>query len=144
MAVTQVSVFLENRPGSLNEVISLLGQAGVNIRALSLADTARYGILRLMVNDVKKAVRTLGKANIAATTTPVLAVEVPDRPGGLARIVAACADAGLNIEYLYAFVEKKARERAVVVLRFEDVRNAERVLEKLGVRQLTEQDIAAL
>jgi len=144
MAVTQVSVFLENRPGSLHEVVSLLGTAGVNIRALSLADTARYGILRLMVDDVKKAVRTLVKANIAATTTPVLAVEVPDRPGGLAGIVAACTEAGLNIEYLYAFVEKKARERAVVVLRIEDVRRAEKVLSALKVKQLTEKEIAAL
>ncbi len=104
MAVTQVSVFLENRPGSLNEVLSILGEAGVNIRALSLADTARYGILRMMVSDVKKAVRALVSANIAASTTPVFAVEVPDRPGGLAKILGACAAAGLNIEYLYAFV----------------------------------------
>src|SRR4030067_2260323 len=106
MEVEQISVFLENKPGALAEVTRILGEEGVNIRALSLADTKDFGILRLIVNDNEKAKEVLGQRGLTVRKTEVVAVEVPDRPGGLADILKILSEAGLNVEYLYAFVQQ--------------------------------------
>ena len=143
MKVQQLSVFLENRSGRLAEVARLLGDAGVNIRALSLADTADFGILRLIVNDVERAVEVLRRAGQTASLTDVVAVEVPDRPGGLAEILEPLQEQEVNVEYLYAFVEKSA-DRAVVVLRFDDVQAALDVLKQAGVVPLAAEKVYAL
>jgi len=143
MKVQQLSVFLENRSGRLAEVARLLGDAGVNIRALSLADTADFGILRLIVNDVERAVEVLRRAGQTVSLTDVVAVEVPDRPGGLAEILEPLQEQEVNVEYLYAFVEKSS-DRAVVVLRFDDVQAALEVLKQAGITPLAAEKVYAL
>jgi hypothetical protein len=135
MKVEQISVFIENKAGKLAELTRLIGDAGVNIRALSLADTSDFGILRLIVSDVKKAMATLKEAGYTVSMTDVVVIEVPDRPGGLADVLDSLQQAGINVEYMYAFVEK-ATDHALVVFRFEDVESAVRVIEKAGVSVL--------
>lgn len=135
MRVRQISVFLENRAGRLAEVLQKIGDAGVNIRALSLADTSDFGILRLIVNNVDKALGALRSSGHTVSLTDVVAVEVPDQPGGLAGILGVLGEAGINVEYMYAFVEK-ATDKAVVIFRFEDVDGALVVLKKSGISVL--------
>ena len=127
MKVRQISIFLENRSGRLASVLKEVGRAGVNIRALSLADTSDFGILRLIVDDVDKGVKALKDSGHTVSLTEVLAVEVPDRPGGLAGILDALSAAGLNVEYMYAFVQREA-ESAVMIFRFDKVDQAIEVL----------------
>ncbi|HOF04585.1 MAG TPA: ACT domain-containing protein [Syntrophales bacterium] len=119
MKVEQVSVFLENKPGSLEEVTRILKEAQVNIRTLSLADTTDFGILRLIVNDVDKTSRALREKGFRVSRTTVVAVEVPDRPGGLHGILEVLKKDNIMVEYLYAFVEKSG-ENAVIIFRFND------------------------
>lgn len=135
MKVKQISLFMENRTGRLADVARTLGAAGVNIRALSLADTSDFGILRLIVNDVDGAMRVLRETGHTVTVTDVVAVEVGDRPGGLARVLEVLGNAGINVEYMYAFVEK-ATDKAVVVFRFEKIDQALEALQKGGVSVL--------
>ena len=132
MKVKQISIFLENKAGRLAEVTNILGKAGINIRALSLADTTDFGILRLIVNDIEKASKTLKDRGFTVGETEVLAVEVPDRPGGLGEILKIIQDAGLNVEYMYAFVERSS-DNAVIIFRFDHVDEATRVLLEKGV-----------
>jgi hypothetical protein len=132
MKVKQISIFLENKAGRLAEVTNILGKAGINIRALSLADTTDFGILRLIVNDIEKAAKTLKDHGFTVGETEVLAVEVPDRPGGLGEILKIIQDAGLNVEYMYAFVERSS-DNAVIIFRFDNVDEATRVLLGKGV-----------
>ncbi|OQA25013.1 MAG: hypothetical protein BWY59_01935 [Verrucomicrobia bacterium ADurb.Bin345] len=135
MKVKQLSVFMENRAGRLAEVVRLLGVAGINIRALSLADTSDFGILRLIVNNVDKAVKVLRDSNHTVSLTDVVAVEVPDKPGGLASVMDPLSEAGVNVEYMYAFVEK-ATDKAVVIFRFESIEAALKALAKAGISVL--------
>ncbi|MFA5182273.1 MAG: ACT domain-containing protein [Syntrophales bacterium] len=129
MKVEQVSVFLENKQGSLEEVTRILKEANVNIRTLSLADTTDFGILRLIVNDVDTTSRALRDKGFRVSRTTVVAVEVPDRPGGLHSILEALARDNITVEYLYAFVEKSG-ENAVIIFRFDDSNAAIEVLRK--------------
>lgn len=131
MKVEQISIFLENKPGSLENVTKILKDAGVNIRTLSLADSADFGILRLIVNDVDLATKVLKESGFRATRTAVVAVEVPDRPGGLHSILAALSGEGVNVEYLYAFVEKSGQD-AVIIFRFNEPDKAIDILLKKG------------
>lgn len=128
----QISVFLENRPGSLYAVLKKLKEWNVNLRALSLADTAEFGVLRFIVEHPEDLVTRLKEENFAATLTEVLAVGVEDRPGGLCDVVEILTKAGISIEYLYAFVSPKG-DRAYVVLRVEDLETAKRILEEQGI-----------
>ena len=120
-----------------------VGRAGVNIRALSLADTSDFGILRLIVDDVDKCVKALRDTGHTVSLTEVLAVEVPDRPGGLAGILDALSAASLNVEYMYAFV-CRATEKAVVVFRFENVDAAIATLKKSGISILAAEKVCSL
>ena len=131
MKVEQISIFLENKPGALENVTRLLKEANINIRTLSLADTSDFGILRLIVNDVSTALKTLTDNGLRVSRTTVVAVEVPDRPGGLHSILEVLAKNGINVEYLYAFVEKSG-ENAVIIFRFDSPDNAIDVLLKNG------------
>ncbi|MDI9570386.1 MAG: ACT domain-containing protein [Pseudomonadota bacterium] len=131
MKVEQVSVFLENKPGSLEEVTRILKEADINIRTLSLADTTDFGILRLIVNNVDVTSRVLRDNGFRVSRTTVVAVEVPDRPGGLHGILAALKNDNVMVEYLYAFVEKSG-ENAVIIFRFDDSDAAIDVLRKNG------------
>ncbi len=129
MNVEQISVFLENKPGTLEHATRVLKEANINIRTLSVAETADFGILRLIVNDVEKANNVLKDAGFRVSKTPVVAVEVPDKPGGLHSIMEVVSKEGLNVEYLYAFVEKSG-ENAVIIFRFDKPEKAIDVLMK--------------
>lgn len=132
MRVEQISIFLENKAGRLAEVTRILGEAGINIRALALADTSDFGILRLIVNDHEKAKQVLKEHGFTVGRTEVVAVEVEDRPGGLSRILQILYEARLNVEYMYAFVQQSG-ENAVLIFRFDDIDQAVNVLTRSGV-----------
>lgn len=132
MRVEQISVFLENKAGRLAEVTRILSEAGVNIRALSLADTSDFGILRLIVNDNEKAKEALKANGFTVGKTDVVAVEVEDRPGGLSKILDILRKAGINVEYMYAFVQQSGNN-AVIIFRFDNLDEAVRVLMENGV-----------
>jgi hypothetical protein len=136
----QVSVFLENKSGRLYEVCRRLAESNVNIRALSIAETADYGVLRLIVSDPGTAMKALSESGFTVSETEVLAVEVPDEPGGLANVLVPLHDANVNIEYLYCFVEKSG-ESAIVVFRLERLDDAIRALQAGGFTVMQEQDV---
>ncbi len=140
MKVEQISIFLENKPGSLEEATRILKDAAINIRTLSLADTSDFGILRLIVNDVEKASRVLKENGLRFSRTIVVAVEVPDRPGGLHDILEVLSKNGINVEYLYAFVERKA-DNAIVIFRTDQPDKAARALAAEGISVLNEEAI---
>ena len=140
MAIIQLSVFLENRLGRLDGVLKILKENQINIRALSLADKANYGILRMIVDNPEKCITVLKRENISVNFTPVVAVEVEDRPGGVQDVVNTLVENGVNIEYMYAFVEK-AGDKAVVVFRVEDTEKAEESLMLAGKKILEKEDI---
>ena len=131
MKVEQISVFLENAPGSLENATRILKDANVNIRTLSLADTTDFGILRLIVNDVDTSLNALKENGFRASRTIVVAVEVPDHPGGLHSILEVLSKHSINVEYLYAFVEKSG-QNAVIIFRFDAPDAAIDVLLKNG------------
>jgi hypothetical protein len=143
MKVEQISIFLENKSGRLAEVTRILGENGVNIRALSLADTTDFGILRIIVNDTEKAKDVLKKNNFTVGKTEVIAVEVPDNPGGLAGILDILKSEDLNVEYMYAFVERSG-EDAVIIFRFDEIDRAIKVLGEKGVTVLPGEKVYAL
>ena len=119
MKIHQLSMFLENKPGRLSEPCRILADAGINILTLALADTQQFGILRLIVPDWQQAKEALEKSGAVVNVTEVVATEVEDRPGGLALILEAIEDAGINIEYMYAFTFRNG-DKAVLVFRFND------------------------
>ena len=143
MRVEQIAVFIENKSGRLAEISKILADNGINIRALSMADTADFGILRLIVDDVSKAQEVLKDNGFTVGKTNVLAVEVPDKTGGLATVLKAFEDAGLNIEYMYAFVNKSG-EKAVLIFRFEDMDKAIESLQAEGFTILNGEQLCAL
>ena len=143
MNVEQISIFLENKSGRLAEVTSVLSEAGINIRALYLADTADYGILRLIVNNTEKARQVLKNRGFTVEKTRVVAIEVPDRPGGLSGILETIKNEGINVEYMYAFVEKSG-ENAIVIFRFDEFDKSINILRKADVRILQGEELSAL
>jgi len=132
MKAEQISIFLENKAGRLSEVTGTLSGAGINIRALSLADTTDFGVLRLIVDDNKKAEEALKNAGFTVRITHVVAVEVDDRPGGLHFILDALTQANINVEYMYAFVQQSG-DNAIMIFRFDQLEEAIAVLEKNNV-----------
>lgn len=143
MKIEQISVFLENKSGRLARVTRVLGENNINIRALSIADTTDFGILRLIVNDSAKAFTVLKEAGFTLSVTEVVAVEVPDQPGGLASVLEVLKGAGINIEYLYAFLQK-ATSAALVVLRVEQPDSAIKILVEHGVRIVPADEVYSL
>jgi hypothetical protein len=129
MKIQQISVFLENKTGRLADVTRMIAQAGVNIRALSIADTAEFGILRLIVDKPADAAAALSKGGFTTRMTDVLAIEIPDEPGSLAKVMEIFKATGVNIEYLYASLEKDCAT-AVVIFKVEDL--------DLGIKIATE------
>lgn len=118
MKIHQLSLFVENKPGQLTGPCRLLAKAGINIRTLTLADTAEFGILRLIVSDWEKGARILQEAGYVVNVTEVVAVEVPDRPGGLAELLSVFENTDINIEYMYAFTFGRG-DTAVMIFRFD-------------------------
>ncbi|CAN2041075.1 ACT domain-containing protein [Candidatus Magnetomoraceae bacterium gMMP-15] len=127
MRVEQISVFLENKAGRLQEVTGILSESGVNIRALSLADTSDFGVLRAIVDNTEKAKKALKAQGFTVSKTDVIAVEVEDSPGGLHYILDILGKSNVNIEYLYAFV-KNSGGKAVIICRFDNIDEAIKVL----------------
>ncbi|MGB5984229.1 MAG: ACT domain-containing protein [Desulfobacterales bacterium] len=121
--VEQISIFLENKAGRLAEVTGILAEAGINIRALALADTSEFGVMRLIVDDHQRARIILKDQGVAVATTEVVAVNVADRPGGLHEILKTLYEGGINVEYMYAFVQHSG-SRAVMIFRFDKVPEA--------------------
>lgn len=130
MKMIQLSIFLENAKGRLADVLNLLAELNVNIRALSLADTKDYGVLRIMVENPEAVAEKLKERNCVVKLTPVSVLKVPDSPGGLAGVLNQLVAEGVIIEYMYAFVEK-ANEQAQVVLRVRDAGVMQAALAKL-------------
>ena len=143
MLVKQISVFLENRVGRLQKVTEVLAEAQINIRALSLADTSDFGILRLIVNKPDDARGILQREGFTVKENEVIAVEVADRPGGLAKILKAFSTAGISLEYMYAFVERKS-DNAVMIFRVESNARAIKGLQDAGVVLLSGQEVYGL
>ena len=136
----QISVFIENKEGKLKKAISAISKENINIRALSIADTTKFGILRLIVSDNKKAREVLEKNNFIVKESEVIIVEVPDEPNGLNTILTYLDDENINLEYLYAFVSSKSDE-AIVVMRMEDIEEGIKVLKSNNANILSEEDI---
>jgi hypothetical protein len=139
MAIKQLSAFLENVPGTLREAVAAITDAGVNIRALSVADTKDFGILRVIVSDTEKTKEALS-AETLIRETPVIAVKMADKAGALNDILAILTDAGINIEYVYAFTGA-VQGNAYVVLRVDDVDEAEAILNRNNIHTLNDEDI---
>ncbi len=139
--VEQLSVFLENETGGLADVVDVLARTAIDIRALSLADETDFGILRLIVDDPDRASFALKGAGFTVRKTPVVAVQIPDRPGGLAATLNALR--GISVEYMYAFV-RKSGEQALVVFRFENPEAAVATLRKAGAKLLDAREVQTL
>lgn len=128
----QLSIFLENAKGRLAQVLNILAELNVNIRALSLADTKDYGVMRIIVDNPEEVAAKLRERNCVVKLTPVWVLKVPDRAGGLAEVLNKLVDEGVIVEYMYAFVEK-AHEQAQVVLRVRDAEIMQAAMAKLGL-----------
>ena len=140
MKLTQLSVFLENKPGQISLPCRALAKAAINILTLSLSDTQQFGILRLIVRDWRKAKSVLEKAGCVVNLTEVIALEVANRPGGLAELLELIEREGINIEYMYAFTFGR-NEKAVMVFRFDDPDKALEVLRLNNVNILGSVDL---
>jgi len=140
MKLNQLSVFLENKPGRLREACDILAKNNINLITLSLADTEQFGILRLIVDNSEKAKSALDKNGFVAKITEVIAVEVKDEPGGLNDILKVEEDAGISVEYMYAFTIKSG-ENAVLLFRFDDMDEAVSALQQAGFNVLSSKEI---
>lgn len=140
MAISQISVFVENRPGRLADITAVLAKNSIDIRALSVADTSDYGILRLIVNDPKSAVEALRSEGMTASATQVLGIIIPDEPGGLARAIKVLSDAQISVEYAYAFITPSVGN-AYVIIRVEDNDKASEILKGAEIELIEQDDI---
>ena len=136
----QISVFIENKEGRIKKAIDTLANAGVNIRALSVGDTTKYGILRLIVSDNEKAIKSLEDDGFIVKESEVIVIAVPDKPNGLNSTLAILDDANINLEYIYAFVSSNPDE-AIVAMKVEDTIKAISVFEKSNAKILSEEDL---
>lgn len=143
MKLTQISIFLENRKGRLADVCALLGDNNINIRALTIAETESFGVLRIVVNKPDVAVKLLKDNKFIANQTDVVAVEIEDKPGGLANLLRVLSDNDINVEYMYGFMEKFA-DKALMVFRFEDSDKAQKFLVEHDIKIVRQTDIANL
>ena len=144
MFVKQISVFMENRAGRLEEITGILAKSNVNIRALSLADTSDFGILRLIVDNPDRTAQILKKEGFTVRENEVIALEVEDKPGGLHEILTLFSRAGISIEYMYAFLERRHENKAVLIIRVEAAAKAVKTLEDAGKHLLAAEDIYSL
>jgi hypothetical protein len=143
MKTRQISVFVENKQGRLYEVMKILGDNQINIRALSLADTSDFGIIRLIVNAPDKALKILRDNNFSVGINEVLGIVVPDVAGGLAGLLAVFADSGISVEYMYAFVNSP-EDNAIMVFRLDDTEKAVEALKKKNIKIMKESELINL
>jgi hypothetical protein len=141
MKVQQLSIFLENKQGRLAEVANILANALINIRAATLADTSDFGVVRLIVDDVDKAVAILHDEGITAVKTDIIVVDTSDKPGGLAKVLNIIELKNLNVEYLYSLGTRN--DRAFIILRFDDPDKAIRAFLESGIRVVGREDLRA-
>ena len=144
MSVKQISVFLENRPGCLHEMTRALAEANIDLRGLSLAETSDFGIVRLIVDDVLGTADTLRNAGFVASMSEVLAVEVPNVPGGLNKVLEILAGTGINVEYMYAILGNKSSETAYMIFKVNDNNKAGFALNIAGIKILNAEELSAL
>lgn len=140
MIVDQISVFIENKLGTLAEVTEVIGAGGIDLRALSLADTAEFGVLRMIVSDPDRANRLLREAGFAVAVTKALAVSIPDVPGGLAKVLRILKDNRVTVEYAYASITRR-ENNAYVILRVGDNEQAQKLLAAHGVNMATDKNL---
>ena len=143
MSVKQISVFLENKPGTLAEMTRVLADSDIDMRAFSLAETSEFGIARIIVDDVYKTVTVLKEAGCVYSLSNVLAVAVPDVPGGLHRVLRMLADGGVNVEYMYAFLSRNSAD-AYMIFKVADEARAAAVLTAQGVRLAEQEELSEL
>ncbi len=143
MTVKQISVFVENKPGQLAEFTKLLEKNNIDLRALSIADTQDFGILRVIVDDSYKTVCMLKEEGYICSVTKVLAVEIPDKPGSLVKILDALGEGGVNLEYTYAFLSRK-KDSAYMIFRVTDNAKAVEVLNQHGITPICQEELAGV
>ena len=134
MFVKQLSVFVENKQGALSDVVALLSENGINMRAISIADTQDFGVLRMIVQDCEKAKAVLKAEKVIVAVNEVVAVELADKPGALSEVLKVLSVSGVNVEYMYAFVSPLSMDKAYVVLRVQNNDKAEKVLADAGFK----------
>ena len=144
MSIKQISVFVENKPGALYALTAVLAQGQVDMRALSLAETKDFGVVRLIVNDLYKATTLLKDAGYVHSLTPVVGVSIPDVPGGLNRVLQVLTDAKVNVEYMYAFLGGKDVDHAYMIFRVADDKAAETALASRGIQVLDQEQVERL
>ncbi|MBQ7578835.1 MAG: acetolactate synthase [Synergistaceae bacterium] len=144
MSVKQISVFLENRPGCLHEMTKALADNNIDMRGLSLAETSDFGIVRLIVDDVYGTANVLKSAGFIASITDVIAVEVPNVPGGLNKVLEILQGVNINVEYMYAILGNQKSENAYIIFRVNDNESASDSLMKAGVRIMNQETLSAL
>lgn len=144
MSMKQISVFVENKPGALYALTAVLAQGQIDMRALSLAETKDFGIVRLIVNDLYKATTLLKDAGYVHSLTPVVGVAIPDVPGGLNRVLQVLTDAKVNVEYMYAFLGGKDVDHAYMIFRVADDKVAEAALAGRGIQVLDQEQVERL
>ena len=144
MTIKQLSIFVENKPGAMYAMTKVLAEHGVDMRALSLAETKDFGIVRVIVDDVYKTTTALKDAGFVHTVTPVLGVAIPDEPGGLAQVLGVLSDAQVNAEYMYAFLGGKTADHAYMIFRVQDNAAAAAALKAKGIRLVEQEEIAQL
>lgn len=144
MNIKQISVFLENKPGALYAMTGVLAQNQVDMRALSVAETKDFGIVRMIVDDVYKATTVLKEAGYIHSITPVLGVAIPDVPGGLNKVLQVLTDADVNVEYMYAFLGGKKADHAYMVFRVEDNEAATAALAARGIKTVEQDEMDTL
>lgn len=143
MTVKQISVFLENKPGTMGKLTEVLSKNNIDMRALSLAETSDFGIARIITDDVYHAMQVLKDEDYVCSVTKVLAVAIPDEPGALARVIRFLGDDGVNVEYMYAFITRK-KDVAYMIFRVEDNEAAIKVLTKHDVKLVCQDDLDQL
>ena len=144
MSMKQISVFVENKPGALYALTAVLAQGQIDMRALSLAETKDFGIVRLIVNDLYKTTTLLKDAGYVHSLTPVVGVAIPDVPGGLNRVLQVLTDAKVNVEYMYAFLGGKDVDHAYMIFRVADDKADETALASRGIQVLDQEQVERL
>ena len=144
MNIKQISVFLENKPGSLNAMTHVLAENQVDMRALSLAETKDFGIARIIVDDLYKATTVLKDADYVHSITPVIGVAIPDEPGGLNQVLDALTEGKVNVEYMYAFLGGQTSKHAYMIFRVQDDKAAVAALAAKGIKVVEQEEISLL
>ena len=144
MSIKQISVFLENKPGTLGKMTQVLSDHAIDLRALSVAETKDFGIARMIVDDVISATSVLKDADFIAALTPVLAFEIPDEMGGLNKLLKVFNECKVNVEYMYSFLGGKKASSAYMIFRVADTASAEAALVGKGLKPLTQEEISEI